>query len=67
MRFFGRYDWYRLGAKQLVDMQLPGGNWISPGAADRDPVLNTSMALMFLSKGLSRVVINKLDFTSPDG
>ena len=67
MRFFGRYDWYRLGANQLVNMQLPGGNWLSPGAADRDPVLNTSMALMFLSKGLSRVVINKLDFTSPNG
>ncbi len=67
VRFFGQYDWYRLGAKQLVQLQLPGGNWISPGAADRDPVLNTSMALMFLSRGLSRVVINKLDYTSPNG
>jgi hypothetical protein len=67
VRFFGAYDWYRLGARQLVRLQLPGGNWVSPGAADRDPILNTSMALMFLSRGLSRVVINKLDYTSPNG
>ncbi|MFO0979621.1 MAG: DUF4159 domain-containing protein [Planctomycetaceae bacterium] len=67
MRFFGRYDWYRLGAQTLVEAQLPGGDWLSPASSDRDPVLNTSMALMFLSKGLSRVVINKLDYNSPNG
>ena len=67
VRFFGRYDWYRLGAKQLVEQQLPGGNWLSSSATERDSVLNTSMALMFLSRGLSRVVINKLDYNSPNG
>lgn len=67
VRFFGRYDWYRLGARQLVEQQLPGGNWLSSSATERDAILNTSMALMFLSRGLSRVVINKLDFNSPNG
>jgi hypothetical protein len=67
VRFFGRYDWYRLGAKQLVEQQLPGGNWLSSSATERDPIVNTSMALMFLSRGLSRVVINKLDYNSPNG
>ncbi|MFM7040498.1 MAG: DUF4159 domain-containing protein [Planctomycetaceae bacterium] len=67
VRFFGRYDWYRLGARQLVDQQLPGGNWLSSSGTERDAILNTSMALMFLSRGLSRVVINKLDFNSPNG
>jgi hypothetical protein len=66
VRFFGRHDWYREGAQMLVDVQLAAGNWISVGA-EQDPVINTSMALMFLSKGLSRVVINKLDYTSLNG
>jgi hypothetical protein len=66
VRFFGRYDWYRLGAQMFVRAQLPAGNWISTGI-EADPVLATSMALLFLSKGLSRVVINKLDYNSPNG
>lgn len=67
VRFFGQRDWYRQGARFLVEAQLPAGNWLSQDAAERDPVLGTAMALLFLSKGLSRVVINKLDYTSPDG
>lgn len=66
VRFFGRNDWYRQGAQMLVDLQLAGGNWISAGS-EANTVLNTSMALMFLSKGLSRVVVNKLDYNSPNG
>ena len=67
VRFFGQHDWYRLGARFLVEAQLPAGNWLSQSNAERDGVLNTSMALLFLSKGLSRVVVNKLDYTSPNG
>ncbi len=67
VRFFGNYDWYRRGAQVLVTAQLPGGEWISPSATEKDPVLNTSMALLFLSKGLSRVVVHKLDYNSPNG
>lgn len=67
VRFFGSYDWYRRGAKELVAAQLPAGEWLSPDQNEKDPVLNTAMALMFLSKGLSRVVVHKLDYNSPNG
>lgn len=67
VRFFGSHDWYRRGAQMLVAAQLPAGEWLSQDAAERDPVLGTSMALLFLSKGLSRVVVNKLDYNSPNG
>ncbi|MFN9717406.1 MAG: DUF4159 domain-containing protein [Planctomycetota bacterium] len=67
VRFFGRYDWYREGADWLVNAQLPDGSWRGAGGAEGHPQLGTSMALLFLSKGLSRVVINKLDYVSPNG
>ncbi|MDA1229963.1 MAG: DUF4159 domain-containing protein [Planctomycetota bacterium] len=67
VRFFGTHDWYRRGAQVLVAGQLPAGDWLSQDGTERDPVLNTSMALLFLSKGLSRVVVNKLDYNSPNG
>lgn len=66
VRFFGFNDWYRQGATMLVETQLAAGNWFANGT-EKDAVLNTSMALMFLSKGLSRVVVNKLDYNSPNG
>jgi hypothetical protein len=66
VRYFGRHDWYRQGAEYFVEAQLPAGNWIST-ANETDPISNTSMALIFLSKGLSRVVVNKLDYNSPNG
>ncbi len=67
VRFFGKFDWYREGADWLVNAQLPDGSWRGAGGAEGQPQLGTSMALMFLSKGLSRVVINKLDYVSPNG
>ena len=67
VRFFGNYDWYRRGAQVLVASQLPAGDWLAQDANERDPVLNTAMALLFLSKGLSRVVVHKLDYNSPNG
>lgn len=68
VRFFGRHDWYREGAQWLTAEQQVNGSWVSRSAShENDPVLGTSMVLMFLSKGLSRVVVNKLDYTSPAG
>jgi hypothetical protein len=68
VRFFGRYDWYREGARWLTAEQQVNGSWISrSGGEEGQPVVGTSMALMFLSKGLSRVVINKLDYSSTAG
>lgn len=68
VRYFGRYDWYRQGARYFVGAQQASGHWISTlGGEGGDELTSTSMALLFLSKGLSRVVVNKLDYTSPDG
>lgn len=66
VRFFGNHDWYRQGATMLTDNSEPSGEWLSIGV-ERAPATNTAMALLFLSKGLSRVVINKLDYNSPNG
>lgn len=66
LRFFGDHDWYREGASFLIENQNPNtGFWIGlRGAGDyeQSPVLATSFCLLFLSKGLSPVLINKLKY-----
>ena len=63
-RFFGDdKDWYREGAAFLVSQQTPrDGAFRGAGGGDSDPLLSTSFSLLFLSKGLSPVLINKLKF-----
>jgi len=64
-RFFGDHDWYREGASFLVKGQSPrDGTWKS--ATEKDAVIGTSLALLFLSKGLSPVLINKLKYGPRD-
>ncbi|WP_437185456.1 DUF4159 domain-containing protein [Planctomicrobium sp. SH668] len=59
-RFFGDHDWYREGAEYLVSQQdFRRGIW---ERGSEDQIVGTSLALLFLSKGLSPVVINKLKF-----
>ena len=64
-RFIGNHDWFREGAKFLVSGQGGNGHWSSSGAGDGDPVVGTSFALLFLSKGMAPVLINKLKFGPP--
>lgn len=61
-RFFGKWDWYREGAQFLIDNQPIGGYWKGKGSMENDPVVGTSLALLFLSKGLAPVLINKLQY-----
>lgn len=64
-RFFGERDWYREGAKFFVDSQsIREGFWIS--RTEGQQVASTSLGLLFLSKGLSPVLINKLKFGQRD-
>ncbi|MEW4487924.1 DUF4159 domain-containing protein [Thalassoglobus sp. JC818] len=64
-RFFGDHDWYREGARFLVDRQSPrDGFWISE--TQRNEIVGTSFALLFLSKGLSPVLINKIKYGPRD-
>ena len=67
-RFLGRHDWYREGAETLVsqqdallqDAQL--GRWVGGGSAEKQPLIATSFALLFLSKGRRPVVVSKLKY-----
>jgi len=68
-RFFGKHDWYREGVHYLVfgnGRQARDGSWTGNGFGEKDPVVATSMALLFLSKGLAPVLINKLKYGPPD-
>jgi len=60
MRFFGEHDWYREGCEFLVKKQEADGSWATRGGWDRWPHVNTSFALLFLSKGRTPIVISKL-------
>lgn len=71
-RFFGegqnRHDWYREGAEYLVERQARlNGSWLGQGSLETDPIVGTSFALLFLSKGLAPVLINKLEYGPRNG
>jgi len=57
-KYFGKADWYKLGATWLVNAQRPDGSW--PGGYG--PVISTSYALLFLVRGRHAVLFNKLVF-----
>jgi hypothetical protein len=67
-RFFGEYDWYREGCRYLVNPPgKPGsvrhadGSWYLTGKGfDSWPVVSTSFAVLFMSKGRTPVLISKL-------
>lgn len=65
-RFLGNQDWYRVGCEYLVRTQKNGRWEVSEWATgnipnlDRWPPVATSLALLFLSKGRTPVLISKL-------
>jgi len=66
-RFFGEHDWYREGAAYLVKMQNAViGRWDGSGHGETSPVISTSYALLYLSKGLAPVLVNKLKYGPRD-
>jgi hypothetical protein len=71
LRFLGKHDWYREGCKLLAAgdpvndpsglyKQHADGSWRGPEYYDQWPVISTSFALLFLSKGRTPVLISKL-------
>ena len=65
-RDFKRYDWYRMGAEQLVQQQDGlNGYWKGDGHAETMPQISTSFALLFLAKGRRPVLIAKARY-GPD-
>jgi hypothetical protein len=61
-RFLGDHDWYREGCDFLANRQDPeSGFWTGAGHdAEDDPLIGTSFALLFLSKGRRPIVMAKL-------
>ncbi|MEO6807651.1 MAG: DUF4159 domain-containing protein [Isosphaeraceae bacterium] len=68
LRYFGANvdtgranDWYRLGAEHLVESRdTLVGYWSGGVATEANPLVSTSFALLYLAKGRSPVVVNKL-------
>jgi len=60
IRFFGEHDWYRIGAEELVHEQNKLNGFWRGMLIEGNEVLATSFALLFLAKGRSPVLINKL-------
>lgn len=60
LRFFGEHDWYREGAEALVHEQDKLGGFWEGVVNERDPLIATSFALLFLAKGRAPVLVNKL-------
>jgi hypothetical protein len=58
-RFLGSHDWYRSGCEFLVRTQRDNGSWTESRGRDGWPVIATSFALLFLSKGRTPVLISK--------
>jgi len=63
-RYFGGHDWYYVGAEELVRRQLPNFSWPNEeqGTTDTGTDVSTAFALLFLAKGKSPVLINKLSY-----
>jgi hypothetical protein len=60
-RFLGTHDWFREGAEFLVARQdRLQGFWRGETFAEQNPLVTTSFALLFLSKGRRPVVLAKL-------
>ncbi|HEY1189792.1 MAG TPA: DUF4159 domain-containing protein, partial [Gemmata sp.] len=62
-RFIGRMDWYREGCEKLLKLQQPDGAFAytsgAPGIDKGYPVITTSFALLYLSKGRTPVLVSK--------
>src|SRR5207253_1699022 len=62
-RRIGANDWYGKGAEFLVHKQYTDGSW--PGEFGADKIASSALALVFLSRGMEPVAINKIDY-APD-
>src|SRR4029077_7623019 len=60
LRFLGNHDWYREGCEYLVNAQHEDGSWHLRSNHDGFPVISTSFALLFLSKGRTPIMVSKL-------
>ncbi len=60
-RFIGDHDWYRVGAGHLLTQQNRNGSFSANEL--RKDIIDTSFALLFLSKGLRPILFGKYQYT----
>ncbi len=53
-KYFGKKNWYKLGATRLINTQQGNGAWGN--------IVNTSFALLFLARGRAPVMVNRLKY-----
>lgn len=62
------HDWYREGAAELIARKDRIQNcWVGAGLSETNPIVATSFALLFLSKGRRPIVISQLRHGGPPG
>lgn len=61
LKYFGKHDWYRLGAAALAKRQRGDGSW-----GDINNTVETSFALLFLAKGRPPLLLSKLRWHRDD-
>ncbi len=64
LKYFGDINWYQRGADWLIKKQSKKGSFAEHGSGD---VSDTAFGVLFLSRGRSPVVINKLDYSTGQG
>jgi hypothetical protein len=57
-KYFGKADWFKIGAERLLRMQGADGSWQGGYGA----VVDTAYALLFLVRGRHGVLFNKLEY-----
>lgn len=72
-KHFGTHDWYKQGARILIDQQDPDGHWVRGERTVRDAVvkhetpsraniIDTAYCLLFLARGRHPILMAKLRF-----
>ncbi|MGN6726396.1 MAG: DUF4159 domain-containing protein [Tepidisphaeraceae bacterium] len=59
LKYLGTIDWFQAGADMMVKTQRKDGSW----ASTQGTQIDTCFALLFLSRGRSPVMMNKLQYT----
>ena len=57
-KYFGKADWYRIGANWLLKNQEKDGSWKGKWGKD----VATAYAMLFLSRGRKAVLFNRLEY-----
>lgn len=63
-RYFGQHDWYRDGSAELIRRQNVDGSW--GGRLDAGDLVDTAFALLFLAKGRTPLLIQKLQWSDDE-